>query len=434
MSNFLFWLLVVQTVVLLGHGLIRPARFFEFPYFAAAVFAIFVLPQLVALNLALDAVDPDGFEALLLMCNLCLACAWLGYALPLRTRETQARDVAGSKLMILATIFTVVAYGCHAAISRMTEDDTGGDQWTGRVTIYAFFATLAFPAFNLFLLQTLRRASGVAVAGLLAAGVIPVYVTVFHGRREAAITLFASIALMLFFYRGWKPARVLVVAALVFATLAAPFTGIYRTVAKHGAWEVLPHISMIDVFRDYIEAASTLELRNAAMIIQARSQSGTYEYFAPYWDILVFRFLPAQIFGRELKEDLMSTTTEEKRVFLEQQLMYDVPGGTTPTGMGEAFEQFWYFGALLFALISRFYKRFWRLAAEGSLVGRLIYCQTFSAGVLVITHSTVILVPILVYNAMFVALPLILLSTKDTVAPNVAERSTDKTSSYSTKP
>jgi hypothetical protein len=425
MSDPLFWLLAAQTLALLVHGLIRPVRFFEFPYIAAAVFTIFVFPQLVAMSLA-DDVEPDTFRALLLMCNLCLAAVWLAYAFPLPTGKAKFREVPESKLLSLAGVFAVIAYACNAAISGMSEEETGGDQWTGRVTMYAFFATLAFPAFNMFLAQFLQRRGNLAIAGLVATAAIPAYVIVFHGRREAAITFCASIALMLLFYRGWKPARVLIVSALVFATLATPFTSIYRTVAKQRTWEVLPNISMVEVFRDYIEQATTLELKNAAMIIQARSQSGVYEYLKPYWDILIFRFVPAQIFGREFKEGLMSTTLEGKRAFLEEQVLYDVPGGTTPTGMGEAYEQFWYFGALIFAIISRFYKRLWRLAVEGSLIGRLIYCQTFSAGILVITHSTVILVPIVMYNVLFVVIPLLLLSNKEELVAEVRDLPTHR--------
>ncbi len=74
---YYFMPFLVACLLLLAAPTVRPRLIYEYPYFMAATFIAFILPQAYAL--CLNQWGGSFLETTLLMCFLCLAACWLGY-------------------------------------------------------------------------------------------------------------------------------------------------------------------------------------------------------------------------------------------------------------------------------------------------------------------------------------------------------------------
>jgi hypothetical protein len=161
------------------------------------------------------------------------------------------------------------------------------------------------------------------------------------GKRAEAVELLAIFALAWWFYRGWILPRTLVLSGVLLGTLLMNSMGDYRAITQANSAPVWEDIRKIDV----IGNVSMLlrdggdEMRNAVLRINNTETTMEFDYGKFHWNRLVFNFVPAQLVGPTVKQQFM----------LQMPLMardYDPIIGTTETGMADAFQSFWYFGAL----------------------------------------------------------------------------------------
>jgi hypothetical protein len=412
MISLQLWIFVAMLVAIIGKGLIKPARFFEFPYFMAATFAIFVLPQVISFRSFPGSAPLESIPMVLLMTNLCLASCYFGHLLPpsrwiVRHSNT---PVNLDRLLHVGAVFVFVSFFFTYLITRMTTAETGGTQWSGRVTIYHFFASLASPALSICLIVAIRRRSAMAwiLTGL--ASVIPLYSIIFYGRREGATVFVLTIALTLFYFRRAIPPRLAVIGAIGFAMLAIPATGTFRGAMSTGGFDAAKQIDIIGNFQRFLNEESILELRNAAVLIYTTRLYDTYEFGAGYWDELVFRFVPAQIVGAETKASLMLGRTRIKDDGEDEGIEigirnYTAPKGSTVTGMGDSFREFGYFGCLFFALMAIIFRSLWETSLQPeAYFAKLLYILTATSAMRAVTHQTSDFLPGLLYNLIFLGL------------------------------
>ena len=300
----------------------------------------------------------------------------------------------------------VVALIFGALIGQMTEEETGGSMWSGKVTIYQFFTGIIFPAMAIFLRLALRERSLLGWALFALSMIPPLQSVILAGRREATAQVFLTIGLVLFFERRITPPRILVPLVAVAAMLIIPATGTYRSIASGKEWENLKQLNLFENFREFVNTESILELRNAAMLIDTTAKRRDYGLGAAYWDEMVWRFVPAQIVGKDLKDFLMiaKDAREDKKVQQEVgQSGYMVPVGSTLTGMGDSFTQFGYLGAGVFALIAVLFRTLWAAASRnGAVFGQLLYIGTVTSAMRAVTHQTVDFLPGLTYQMIFI--------------------------------
>jgi hypothetical protein len=274
--------------------------------------------------------------------------------------------------------------------------------WTGKVTIYAFFANLAFPGLSICLTTAMTR-GGAVPWGATIVGVWPTIAgVIFAGRREQAMLFALAIALTLFYQRRWVPPRAAVAGALAFALLAIPATGSYRSAMAEQNLEAVKSIDLVGNFQKFLNEESILELRNAAMIIDAVGYMGDYEYGGGYWDQLVFRFVPAQLLGKDFKEGLMFRPSEDRMREQFEQKGFEISVGSTVTGMGDSFQQFGYFGCVFFLVLAVVFRTLWLTSLQpAAFFAQLLYIQTSTSAMRAVTHQTVDYLPGLVYNVIF---------------------------------
>ena len=246
-----FWFFVGLIAVALVAVLIKPERIYEYPYFIAAVFAGFILPQAISLIRFPGVAQPEWIARMLLMTCLCFGMCLVGYqGRPIAFfRKAFAQPLFLDRLFQGGLLFVIVSFVFSYLISGMSDEETGGDQWTGIVTIYAFFANLIYPGFAICLIVALRRNTFFAWAVTLAASLQPLEAVILYGRRENAAQFLMTLAVTLYFERGLKPPRTAIIAAVVGAMLAIPATGTYRGLEKEGGWEDVKEFDLVDNFK-----------------------------------------------------------------------------------------------------------------------------------------------------------------------------------------
>jgi hypothetical protein len=134
------WLLVALLATILFRAVARPQPVYEYPYFMAAVFAAFILPQAISLARFSGGVPETWVAKVILMAVFCLLACCIGYLLPpMRSiRRLSSLSLDDRRLLHGAMVFLFVAYARDWKIGAMTDEDRGGSQWTGPATICLF--------------------------------------------------------------------------------------------------------------------------------------------------------------------------------------------------------------------------------------------------------------------------------------------------------
>lgn len=403
MTDFLFYSFIGLASIPLLRVLARPERIYQYPYFMAAVFAIFIFPQAVSLRRFPGAAPEQAIEAVFLATCLCLGACLSGYGLlaPRQSGPTSPRRLDETRLWQVGLLFTACGFGFSYLLTHTEVQTSEAGGWTGPATIYGFFQQLCFPGFAICLMLAVPRPTLLAVGATLLAAVVPIQSLVF-GRREPAALFALTLGLTLYFQVGLRPPRWLLATVILVATLAMPATGTYRRFQIQNDWEGVRQIDLAENFKEFLNQESILELRNAAMLIEATRRSGDYGYGAGYWNHLVFRYVPAQLLGQRFKQSLMIPHLGEG---VERELAgmdYVNPAGSTVTGMGDSFQQFGYLGCLFFAGLALVFHYLWRSASRpDALFAQLFYMQSCTCAMRSVTHWTLDLLPGLLYNGIF---------------------------------
>ena len=384
----------------------KPALIFEYPYFMAAVFGVFILPQAYSLLRFPGGVSHQGIEDILLICILCLGCCVIGYELTPSFSIVRffSKPIDPVRLYRVGVFFVLVSL---AAILLIPQDkvafaNRGG--LTGAATIFLFFGSLSLPGFAICFMAIRQKFTKARLFGLLLALLGPLY-SVYAGRRESAVVFFLTIALTSYYTTRKPPSRALIFASLLFAMVGIPTTGAYRGLVSEGRVAEVSKLNLYQNFKDFVNEESILELRNAAALKESTDFQDKFGWGIAYWNQIVYRFVPAQIVGLKTKEFLMFGFKAEDIYNTKLKLNFEIAPGSTLTGMGDSYEQFGWFGCLVFALIGMLFRSIWTAALQPqAMFGQIFYIMICSSGMRAVTHQTVDFLPGVIYQAVFLGL------------------------------
>lgn len=407
MSQIYLFVLSAIVVLILGHVAIKPARIFEYPYFMAATFAVFVLPQGYSLVRFPGSLGPDEVADILLMSILCLVSAVLGYSV----RPTRvAKRMFDQPLDLERLYLTGVGLICVGFISSYLlaadeEIQAVGNQGTGRITLYFFFGSLALPGFCICVRLLWERFTTGRLLWVMIGALLPLSAILFSGRRETAVSFGMAIVLTRFFQNRKSPARALIFGSIFFAMVAIPAIGTYRGLMATGRGDLVKEIRLVDNFKDFFNKESILELRNGAAVMHATNFTGNFGWGRGYWNQLVFRFVPAQIVGRDIKDSLMIGT--DSRRILEAQLenKFEISSGSTITGMGDSYREFGWLGCLFFAIVGRFFRALWNSCVNhDAIFPQIFYIMICTSAMRALTHQSVDFLPGMIHQFIFLGM------------------------------
>jgi hypothetical protein len=423
MTDFLLGLFAVLVIAPLLKIMGKPERIYRYPYFMTVVFGIFILPQAVSLIRFPEAASEEVLQRLLLVTCLCLGACLVRYRFSLPFRVGGLGAVNHGRLFHAGIAFVASGIGFSYLLSHTVVQTTEFGGWTGPATIYGFFQQLCYPGFAICLMLALRRPTLLTVLSIVVSAIVPIQ-SIFFGRREPAALFLLTVGLTLYFRTRVVPPRWLIISLGVGAMFLIPATGTYRRFQLQDDWQSVRQLDVVGNFKDFLDEDSVLELRNAAMLIEATRRSGEYEYGAGYWNHLMFRYVPAQLLGQSFKASLMISRSRDG---LERELAamdYINPPGSTVTAMGDSFQQFGYLGCLFFAVLGAFFHYLWRAALSPSaLFAQLLYMQSCTCAMRAVTHWTLDFLPGLLYNLLFLGAAVFYASTE---RPKVATGSSGR--------
>ncbi|MBF2066450.1 MAG: hypothetical protein IGS39_18820 [Calothrix sp. C42_A2020_038] len=390
MSEFYRDLLTVLCIGLLAWGVIRVERIYQYPFFMGSIFVSFILPQVFSLFNKPGPVTNDALEKLLLMSCLCAVACWIGYEMKPNKKWISKLNIVIDERKLFQAGIALMAQGWffNFLISRtdIQTSATNGN-WTGPATIYLFFSQVINIAFAIFFLQTLKRPSITNIIFTIISS-LPILSIVFVGRRQVTMTLIIIIGLSLYLVRRYIPPRWIVIAALLSITFLIPLFGELRggfwNLVFSGDWQEL--ISLAQKAFNSQQKGDILELRNAALLIDAVSQTNKYGLGTGWWDAIIFQYVPGQIVGYDLKESLQFKVLNFD--LLSSLYEYQIPTGTTITGVGDSFIEFGYLGSFCFFIIGYMFKNLWISSFYmKSTISRLLYMGLVSSAMLALTHG-----------------------------------------------
>jgi hypothetical protein len=394
----LTWLFAAIVLWLLVEGFLRPGRTYHFPFLAGVMTFSFLLPQLPAA--ADDRFLPDGAYAktifMGILCLLTLRLGWSERAPPLAMFRVAFSE---RRLIIVAALFSAVGAVFYYRLNQLPGDFWIGVQMSGAPIIYNFFARLLTYGLTIALLCFVRRPSPILAAIILFDLVFYLGRALVAGSRAGSAELILMILLPLWFHRRWTAPSTAVLAVLLLGTVGMVSMGDYRQITRASAslptWEQLTHIDFEGNFRSVLKNGG-LEVRNAVVRIAAVDRDLVFDYGAFHWDRLVFSFVPAQLTGSAFKQSLMLPVPDPGRD-------YNPAIGTTETGLVDAFQSFWYFGALKFLLLSFVMARIWRSAMEGQASAQIVYMLSIVPAMHAISHQSDWVAPVWVHMMIFLA-------------------------------
>lgn len=384
-------MLISSSLGLILWGISGRSGQYQYPFLAGAVFTGWIVPQ--AIGLYGNQTLPDGaYERTLFMAVLCVVAIYVANVScrkPWRSFDWQLDD---RRLLIGATALSVFGFFFNLLIMVLPAEQLG-KQWTGIVTIYYFFSQAQIFGFAIaaILYARTRRLLALMLAALnfvfYAVGIL------YTARRGLTIDIGLITLLALWFGRGRVMPRVLMISGAVIAMLlvfnidevrreSSGPKGYGTGDSRILSMEELSKIDFVGRFNQILSKGSE-ELTNAIYDMSATAELGEYNFGQSYWNAFVFRYVPAQFLGRDIKQSLMFDLPENAA---RGMYGYRRSFGSTATGLSDSFAAFWFFGAAVFFVISRVMASLYLAALRQHRIAQILYMVSITDAMHAITH------------------------------------------------
>ncbi len=391
MAEIYLYFLIGICAAMLMWGMVRLERVYQYPFFMAAIFLSFIVPQAISLvNAAAGmSLPPAMLEKVLLYSCMCTAMCWIGYQQYQPKQKWLSRlDIVldDKKLFQAGLLLLLIGYICNFALANIDIERTSVGTWTGPATILAFFGNVIYIALPIFLLGALKRPKFLNISMTVIAAIPILQLIILQGRRQPTMTFLLTIGMAFFLVKNYIPPRLTFIVFVAAAIFVIPVIGALRgefwTLLFSGDWQAALDASQANL--DKVSKGEILELRNAALMIDGADITNRYGYGTGFWDAIIFQYVPGQIVGMSLKRSLQFGTSVNLRALYG----YRIPMGTTTTGIGDSYAEFSYFGCLAFAWMGGLFKTLWfSMVYRRSMFSGLLYIGLISPAMVGITHG-----------------------------------------------
>ncbi|MBE9135945.1 hypothetical protein IQ254_01780 [Nodosilinea sp. LEGE 07088] len=379
-------ILFISTCIgLVIWGILKKERVLQFPFFMGAIFISFLVPQAISLVNFPGVVPSHSIDRILIYGSLCVAMCWLGYLPKLYFLPRYQRVLSSRRLVRAAVALAIFGTVCFLMIGTVVPRPTSS-QWTGPATILFFFSQTTWIGSIILLLIGLAKRKIIYIV-LAHAGLLPLIASVLEqGRRTETATLLVMLAVAFFFSYRIIPPRWLSLLAIFLTMALIPLFAIMRG----DVWEALfsRSLTLADLrfaLDSLLSNESILELRNAALTVEAAQSTGKFGFGSGLWNRIIFQYVPGQLVGYELKDSLYIQLSDYD---LEELFRYVAPTGSTFTGLGDSFREFSYFGCLVFAGMAYWFKHLWVLSTRyNNFYSQVLYISLVIPALLSVTHG-----------------------------------------------
>jgi hypothetical protein len=358
----------------------RLVRIYQLPFLMSLLVLLYIIPGFIgAKNQGLP---EDAIVKTVLMTIFCVFSSWSGYYYGIRVLPTKRIRIGNTNRMLFAGfVLTILSGWAYGQLGQMTEGTVTGfftsegaysQLMEGPLVVYKALSNFGQAGLMFCLIAALRKPTFLSIAAVAFSLIIPLAVTLLLGRRFETFSLAMTVALSLFFEKKLIVPRWTVLAAIPLALTLVIVAPEYRKHSQIGGdYSEIYKINTLELVADYfIEGA--VEIRNGIYIIGARDQVMRFQWGGAYYNGVIRNFVPKFLVGQEFKEKLMidasSSSESSLKVYNWERAFYSFPYGPAV-----AFEQFWYFGCIVFFGIFAVMGRLWKWALLGSIWSQAMY-------------------------------------------------------------
>ncbi|MDX2306645.1 MAG: hypothetical protein NW216_00225 [Hyphomicrobium sp.] len=408
MNSLALGLLIAVVAALVIRGLNLRAGVLQYPFLAAAVMAGWFLPQAIKLTESYE-LPAGAFALTMFYASAAMLAIWFGDRTRIR-RLSKKPEFDERSLLIGAMILSAIGALAYGLILRSNATQTEEGLTTGIVTIYFFFYKAQYFGYALALLLYLQRPSMLAL-GIVVFNVMTLSSFIlFGGRRGPAVDLtLITLCALWFQWRFLVPKWLMlggIAAGAIFISAAGQYRSLVTTIndpmvregdARLPTFDEMMQIDWLGSFTNTGQNA-VFEVSNAIHYIAASWETLRFDYGLHYWNFFVFRFVPGQVVGLDLKKSLQFDIPD---------LPVEIYGyvrhiGTTYTGFADTFMAFGPLGVLVFYFIARLMRGWWVRGMDGSIKDQYYYCTVIGTSLHAVTHAT---------EWLFIFIPQVLLFT-----------------------
>jgi hypothetical protein len=305
------------------------------------------------------------------------------------------RDWDTSKLIRSCIAIMVLSLGSYLMLERITIQVDHAGRWTGPATILHFFAsTIAIPL--VICVVVFLRTGNVYAMWVVIISITP-YLSqiVLFGRRTPTAELVLCLFIPAILANRLRVPAWVSIAAFVFGFFAFHSIGDYRKQIvdqnRKSRFDFVnvdfSKVSEID-FLGNLQGATKKnhEVQNAIFLIAGTHQSLKLDFGTRHFDELVFKFVPGQLIGSDLKQSLTFNLALPSETF--ESMHHKKKVGTTLTGPATAFKSFWILGCFVFFGISFVLRQLYELSKSGEILAQAVYCTLLLGGLHAIAHNT----------------------------------------------
>lgn len=365
-------------------GMLDRRRIFSFSAVFSGAILVFIVPQAWAIAKNGHLVPPDIYEKGVYYTIVCIVFAYLGYGIKLRIRRSTKYTYDPNKMFRIGAAFVVIG-----TVSRLVQNLTLGGifelfssevgayaiEWRGLPVYLSYGANFAPPGLILVLISNIMAPSRAKVFVLLVGLIYPISMVIFLGRRSYFFFLVALSLFPLYYFRNYVPSRRQLAAGLVVAFLVIILFPVYREHMQYDSeWGKLAEVDAEGTVTSFFGGErEVLEYRYALLKIGYLDGFNDVLWGAGLWNATVRQFVPRGLVGEAFKKSLLVNSENTKEI-ITIQASTEIPFYVTKTGFGWAFEEFGYFGPLLFVISGMLFKHL-QLTAK---VGRSTRAATFA--------------------------------------------------------
>ena len=390
MRVLLFMILIAVLLFPFFKSLKDKSVFYQFPFLISLTTIGFILPTLIfKLNDNYSLSDTE-YNLFVLNMILCLTAGYLGYKKKYSYYKLSNKNYELNSIILAVSPFVFISF--YIFIFLIDVKGVGG-YTEGYSAIYIYLSRLMRPAavivFFIFLISKKKYALFLFILYLI----VSLNLIVIAGRRSEVFILAVTILFPLFFVKKFIPSKklsIIIGSLMLIAFLIMPSIRVHT---KKGQFNKIQNISFTSVIQDYYFGQKTNEIVEAAINMKIIQENNGYSYGARWINNFTNQFVSSTLFGRDIKK---STEIKTFDLQLSRNSNYknsDYKDYLPPTGFGDVFYDFSWFGCIVFFIWGRISKKLWTQAYYSKDIFNKMFYSYFVTMIFLSVYDSLSFVP-----------------------------------------
>lgn len=370
MSCVLLILLLTISLRIVWQGICEPKKFLQYPNLFASCFLLFIGLQSIILVfnpviVSERVLEDNGVELVILMFIFCVLAGLWGYHTGLRCKgrvdkqEISDRFLFGYGLLLVA-VGLIGAYKMAQFFGGFSNQFLRGAHytvWSGKVVQYNFWVSFMYPGVFMMFFSTVNCFSRRKLFVLIPALIYPLMTAFLLGRRYQMFYLAMMAISCVGLLRGRYPKRLFLIGGYIAAVIILIVMPVFRT--RHLNPDFTRSYSASEIVYAYFKEGKGAEVKAAMTAVAGSFSLGEYNMGMSIYDMFIFNYVPASIWGAEFKSSLLTGINDQISEDIADRYGEDKDLGTFRTGPGSVFMMFGFFGAFLYFIQGAWFGRLW---------------------------------------------------------------------------